>query len=222
VITLGLADDEPLFTAGLAMILEAQPGMRILWQAVDGADAIRRHRRAQPDVLLLDIQMPGTDGLAVTRQLIAEDTPSRIVILTTFDADEYVLTAVETGAAGFLLKNTQPDRLVDAVRTVHRGDAVLSPGPTRRLFASYRSRPSGIEPPRGESPGDVATLTTRERDVLALVAEGLTNSEICDRLRLSMPTIKTHIGNLLAKTHSRDRVQLVLHALRTGIASVPE
>ena len=218
-ITLGLADDEPLFTAGLAMILDAQPDMRILWQAVDGADAIRRHRRAQPDLLLLDIQMPGTDGLAVTRQLIADESPTRIVILTTFDADEYVLTAIETGAAGFLLKNTPPDRLIDAVRTVHRGDAVISPGPTRRLFASYRNRPSGIEPsraPGGDSPDG---LTARERDVLTLIARGHTNAEICERLWLSMPTIKTHIGNLLAKTHSRDRVQLVLHALGTGIAT---
>ncbi|MCX4473026.1 Oxygen regulatory protein NreC [Micromonospora sp. MW-13] len=221
-ITLGLADDEPLFTAGLAMILDAQPDMRILWQAIDGADAIRRHQHAQPDVLLLDIQMPGTDGLAVTRQLIADDSPSRIVILTTFDADEYVLTAIETGAAGFLVKNTPPDRLIEAIHTVHRGDAVISPGPTRRLFASYRTRPSGIDPsrsPAGDSPG---YLTIRERDVLTLIAKGLTNSEICDRLWLSMPTIKTHIGNLLAKTHSRDRVQLVLYALRTGIATINE
>jgi DNA-binding NarL/FixJ family response regulator len=221
-ITVGLADDEPLFTAGLAMILDAQPDMRILWQAIDGADAIRRHQRAQPDVLLLDIQMPGTDGLAVSRQLIADDTPSRIVILTTFDADEYVLTAIEAGAAGFLLKNTSPDRLVEGIRTVHRGDAVISPGPTRRLFASYRTRPSGIEASRAAEGDSPDALTARERDVLALIAKGLTNSEICARLRLSMPTIKTHIGNLLAKTHSRDRVQLVLYALRTGIATINE
>ncbi|MHA6631151.1 response regulator [Pseudonocardia sichuanensis] len=219
-ITLGLADDEPLFAAGLAMVLDAQPDMRILWQAVDGADAIRRHRRVQPDVLLLDIHMPGTDGLAVTRQLVADGTPSRIVVLTTFDADEYVLTAVEAGAAGFLLKNTPPTPLIEAIRTVHRGDAVLSPGPTRRLFASYRRRPPGIEPARVQGGGPPADLTARERDVLTLVAEGLTNSEICDRLWLSMPTVKTHIGNLLAKTHSRDRVQLVLHALRTGVATI--
>jgi DNA-binding NarL/FixJ family response regulator len=219
VITVGLADDEPLFAAGLAMILDAQPDVRVLWQAVDGADAIRRHRCAQPDVLLLDVQMPGIDGIAVTRQLVADGSPTRIVILTTFDADEYVLTAIEAGAAGFLLKNTPPDRLVEAIRTVHRGDAVLSPGPTRRLFASYRARPAATA--RSRAVEDQATdLTEREREVLALIARGLTNSEICEHLWLSMPTVKTHVGNLLAKTGSRDRVQLVLYALRTGIADV--
>lgn len=219
-IAVALADDEPLFTAGLAMILDAQPDMRVIWQAIDGADAIRRHEHERPDVLLCDIQMPVTDGLEVVKQLIAEGTATRIVMLTTFEADEYVLTAVEHGAAGFLLKNTPPDQLIAAIRTVHSGNAVISPGPTRRLFAAYRHTPRNP----GEHEEDsalVETLTQREREVIELVAQGLSNQEICDHLWLSMPTVKTHIGNLIAKTHARDRVQLALYALRTGLATLP-
>ncbi|MGI5211784.1 response regulator [Plantactinospora sp. CA-290183] len=217
-ITIGLVDDDPLFTAGLAMILDAQEGLHVLWQASDGADAIRQHRRAEPDVLLLDIQMPGTDGLTAVRQLISEGTQARIVILTTFETDEYVITAVEAGAAGFLLKNTPPDKLIDAVRTVYRGDSVISPGPTRRLFSTFRSHTAAHNAPITE-PQRPAHLTAREGEVLILIARGLSNQEICDQLWLSMPTVKTHISNLLAKTQSRDRVQLVLYALRNDIAS---
>lgn len=220
-ITIALVDDEPLFTAGLAMMIDAQPGMGVIWQAVDGADAIRQHRHSPPDVLLLDIQMPGIDGLAVTQQLVAENTPSRIIILTTFSADEYVLTAIEAGAAGFLLKNTAPDHLIEAIRTVHSGDSVISPGPTRRLFASYRNRPGTTGSTVGLT-DQPDKLTARERDVLALIARGMTNGEICEHLWLSMPTVKTHISNLLSKTQSRDRVQLVLYALRNDIATVRE
>ena len=217
-ISVGLADDEPLFTAGLAMILDAQPELRVSWQAIDGADALRHCARDEPDVLLLDIRMPGMDGLEATRRLVAGGVRTRIVVLTTFSEDEYVLTAVEAGAAGFLLKNTPPADLIEAIRTVRRGDAVISPGPTRGLFAAFRS-PSerGPSPSRGDL--DVLRrLTNREREVLDLVARGLTNREICERLWLSMPTVKTHVGNLMAKTHARDRVQLVLFALRTGLA----
>ncbi len=216
-ITIALVDDEPLFIAGLAMMLDAQEDMRVLWQAVEGADAIRRHRRSEPDVLLLDIQMPGVDGLTTIRQLVDDGTRARIVILTTFDDDEYVLAAVEAGAAGFLLKDTPPEQLIDAIRTVHRGDSVISPGPTRQLFSTLRGGIGrrGIPVPRRE-PVD---LTARETEILTLIAQGRSNQEICDRLWLSMPTVKTHIGNLLAKTHSRDRVQLVLYALRCGIAA---
>ncbi len=220
-INIGLADDEPLFTAGLAMILDAQPDMRVLWQAIDGADAVRQHEAAAPDVVLLDIQMPTLDGLAAARRLIAAGTRSRIIILTTFDTDEHILTAVESGAAGFLVKNTPPDRVVAAIRTVHSGDAIISPGATRKLFATFRRRP-GNEPVT-VSPSDAhmaAQLTPRERDILVLVAQGRTNQEICDALWLSMPTVKTHIGNLRAKTRSGDRVQLALFALRVGIAEV--
>lgn len=218
-ITIGLADDEPLFTAGLAMILDSQPDMRILWQAINGADAIRQHNRETPEILLLDVQMPGTDGLAVTRRLIADNTHSKIIILTTFDTDEYVLTAIEAGAAGFLLKNTPPEQLIDAIRTVHNGDAAISPGPTRRLFATFRKHPPDSEATTSADQSAAELLTPRERDVLALITGGLTNQEICQHLWLSMATVKTHVGNLIAKTGSRDRVQLVLFALRTGLAN---
>jgi DNA-binding NarL/FixJ family response regulator len=218
-IAVALADDEPLFTTGLAMMLDAQPDMQVIWQAIDGADAIRQHSRAEPDILLCDIQMPGTDGLEATRQLVATETSTRIIMLTTFEADEYVLTAIEHGAAGFLLKNTPPDELIAAIRTVHNGNAVISPGPTRRLFATYRSSPNPAQrlEPMGTGAGILASLTRREREVIELVAQGLSNQEICDKLWLTMPTVKTYIGNLLAKTGSRDRVQLALFALRTGI-----
>lgn len=220
-ITVGLADDEPLFTAGLAMILNAQPDIRVLWQAIDGADAIRQHNHEAPDILMLDIQMPTLNGLAATQQLITAGTPSKIITLTTFDADEYVLTAIESGASGFLVKNSDPKDVVAAIRTVHDGDAVISPGPTRRLFATFRKRLGDSIADTSPTDSRIAEgLTPREHDVLALIARGWTNQEICDELRLSMPTIKTHIGNLRAKTQSRDRVQLVLFALRVGIAEL--
>lgn len=220
-ITIGLADDEPLFTAGLAMILDARPDMSVLWQAIDGADAIRQHDHEAPSILLLDIQMPTLDGLAATQRLITARTKSKIIILTTFDTDEYVLTAIESGASGFLVKNIAPDDVVAAIRTVHDGDAVISPGPTRRLFTTFRNRPGGSAADASPTDSRLAEeLTPRERDILTLIARGRTNQEICDALWLTMPTIKTHIGNLRAKTQSRDRVQLALFALRAGIAEL--
>ena len=234
-IRLGLADDEPLFTMGLAMLLGAQPDMEVVWRAVDGNDALT-HNAADPvDVLLLDVQMPGLDGLAATRELMARDTNGKVVILTTFDTDGYVMGAIEAGAAGFLLKNTPPQDLITAIRTVHDGDSVISPGPTRRLLTAVRTgQVSGtlgndagagrhasedsVEAVRAaEASQQVAALTQREREILALIALGLTNQEICDREWLSMPTVKTHVSHLLSKTGCRDRVQLVLLALRGGV-----
>lgn len=191
--------------------------------------------------------MPGLDGLATTRRLVESGVQGHIVILTTFDTDGYVLGAIEAGAAGFLLKNTPPDRLVEAVRTVHGGDSVISPGPTRRLLTAVRSGTAvtaGTTSTSGATrrprtvagdPGAAGTrasepealrvtedLTGREREILALIAAGLTNGEICDRLWLSMPTVKTHVSHLLAKTGCRDRVQLVLLALRTGVVTLDQ
>lgn len=220
-ITIALADDEPLFTAGLSMILDAQPDMRVIWRAIDGADAIRHHSNAQPEILLLDIQMPTLDGIAATKQLVSQDTSSKIIILTTFDTDENVLTAIESGAAGFLVKNTAPEQVLAAIHTVHEGDAVISPGPTRRLFKTFRERPTqGVSTDTAPTDRRAHDLTPREQDILALIAKGLTNQEICDELWVGMPTVKTHIRNLLAKTQSRDRVQLALFALRKGIADL--
>ena len=222
-ITLGLVDDEPLFTAGLAMILDAQPDMRVAWQASDGDDAIIQHALNPADILLVDIQMPHTDGLTATKQLAAAGGPGRVVILTTYDIDEYVPAAIEAGASGFLLKNTPPDQLVDAIRTVHRGDAIISPGPTRKLFNRLQWRPTSGDAEPSLTPRErqvVESLTERETLMLTLVARGLTNQEICDQLWLSMSTVKTHVGNLLAKTQARDRVQLVLFALRTHLIDI--
>lgn len=222
-ITLGLVDDEPLFTAGLAMILDAQPDMSVAWQADDGDAAIRRHTLHPADILLVDIQMPHTDGLTATKQLVATGGPGRVIILTTYDIDDYIPAAIEAGASGFLLKNTPPEQLVDAIRTVAHGDAIISPGPTRKLFNRVRwlTEPEGVKPsPTPAERQALGTLTDRETQVLTLIAQGLTNQEICDQLWLSMPTVKTHIGNLLAKTQARDRVQLVLFALRAHLIDI--
>ncbi|CAM2976761.1 response regulator transcription factor [Actinomyces slackii] len=252
-IRLGLTDDEPLFAAGLAMLLGAQPDMETVWQSVDGHDALRRLSADPVDILLLDIQMPGLDGLSTTREIVARGDDCRVVILTTFDTDGYVLGAIEAGAAGFLLKNTPPQELIEAVRTVHAGDSVISPGPTRRLLTAVRSgglgrpdapggpdEPSGpavsaTVPPAASAGGAVEPtpeqaaarralepLTEREREILVLIALGLTNQEICDREWLSMATVKTHVSHLLSKTGSRDRVQLVLLALRAGAVDLTE
>ena len=239
-IRLGLADDEPLFTMGLAMLLGAQPDMEVVWRAVDGNDALMRNDADPVDVLLLDVQMPGLDGLAVTRELMARGITGRVVILTTFDTDGYVMGAIEAGAAGFLLKNTPPQDLITAIRTVHDGDSVISPGPTRRLLTAVRTgQVSGtlgndagagrhasedsVEAVRAaEASQQVAALTQREREILALIALGLTNQEICDREWLSMPTVKTHVSHLLSKTGCRDRVQLVLLALRGGVVDLAD
>lgn len=225
VIRIGLTDDEPLLTAGLAMLLGAQGDMEVVWRAADGHQALRRAESDPVDVLLLDIQMPGLDGLDTTRRLVSGGAQGRIIILTTFDTDGYVLGAIEAGAAGFLLKSTAPERLVEAVRTVHAGDSVISPGPTRRLLGAVRRgapAPSGAAGPAPGGAGELAGLTGREREILRLVAIGLTNREICDRLWVSMPTVKTHVSHLLAKTGSRDRVQLVLLALRSGVVRLDE
>ena len=239
-IRLGLADDEPLFTMGLAMLLGAQPDMEVVWRAVDGNDALMRNDADPVDVLLLDVQMPGLDGLAATRELMARGITGRVVILTTFDTDGYVMGAIEAGAAGFLLKNPPPQDLITAIRTVHDGDSVISPGPTRRLLTAVRTgQVSGtlgndvsagrhasedsVEAVRAaEASQQVAALTQREREILVLIALGLTNQEICDREWLSMPTVKTHVSHLLSKTGCRDRVQLVLLALRGGVVDLDD
>ena len=239
-IRLGLADDEPLFTMGLAMLLGAQPDMEVVWRAVDGNDALMRNAADPVDVLLLDVQMPGMDGLAATRELMARGITGRVVILTTFDTDGYVMGAIEAGAAGFLLKNTPPQDLITAIRTVHDGDSVISPGPTRRLLTAVRTgqvsstlgndagagrhaSEDSVEAVRAaEASQQVAALTQREREILALIALGLTNQEICDREWLSMPTVKTHVSHLLSKTGCRDRVQLVLLALRGGVVDLAD
>ena len=218
-IRIGMADDEPLFLAGLAMLLDAQEDMEVSWRAENGKEALDLAARSPVDVLLLDVQMPLCDGLEATRRFVSRALSGRIVILTTFDTEGYVLGAIEAGASGFLLKNTPPQSLIDAIRTLASGDSVISPGPTRRLIRAMRetTAPSRTSRERAPSEPISAELTEREVEVLALIAQGLTNQEMCDRLWVSMPTIKTHV---LVKTGARDRVQLVLYALRTGVADL--
>ncbi len=221
-IRIGMADDEPLFLAGLAMLLDAQEDMEVSWRAGNGKEALDLAARSPVDVLLLDVQMPLCDGLEATRRFVSRGLSGRIVILTTFDTEGYVLGAIEAGASGFLLKNTPPQSLIDAIRTLASGDSVISPGPTRRLIRAMRetTAPSRTSRERAPSEPISAELTEREVEVLALIAQGLTNQEMCDRLWVSMPTIKTHVSHLLVKTGARDRVQLVLYALRTGVADL--
>lgn len=221
-IRIGMADDEPLFLAGLAMLLDAQEDMEVSWRAGNGKEALDLAARSPVDVLLLDVQMPLCDGLEATRRFVSRALSGRIVILTTFDTEGYVLGAIEAGASGFLLKNTPPQSLIDAIRTLASGDSVISPGPTRRLIRAMRetTAPSRTSRERAPSEPVSAELTEREVEVLALIAQGLTNQEMCDRLWVSMPTIKTHVSHLLVKTGARDRVQLVLYALRTGVADL--
>ena len=226
-IRIGMADDEPLFLAGLAMLLDAQEDMEVSWRAGNGKEALDLAARSPVDVLLLDVQMPLCDGLEATRRFVSQGLSGRIVILTTFDTEGYVLGAIEAGASGFLLKNTPPASLIDAIRTLASGDSVISPGPTRRLIRAMRETTAPARASRGHNSRDYspsepcsAELTEREMEVLALIAQGLTNQEMCDRLWVSMPTIKTHVSHLLVKTGARDRVQLVLYALRTGIADL--
>ncbi|WP_277063682.1 response regulator [Schaalia cardiffensis] len=221
-IRIGMADDEPLFLAGLAMLLDAQEDMEVSWRAENGKEALDLAARSPVDVLLLDVQMPLCDGLEATRRFVSRGLSGRIVILTTFDTEGYVLGAIEAGASGFLLKNTPPQSLIDAIRTLASGDSVISPGPTRRLIRAMRetTAPSRTSRERAPSEPISAELTEREVEVLALIAQGLTNQEMCDRLWVSMPTIKTHVSHLLVKTGARDRVQLVLYALRTGVADL--
>ena len=219
-IRVGLADDQALFTAGLAMVIDSQPDLAVAWEAADGAQAVARQRADPVDVLLMDVQMPGTDGLSATRSLVSAGAKCRIIILTTFDTDEYVVEGVEAGAAGFLLKSTPPEELLTAVRTVHDGDSVISASATRRLLRQVRPLLGGpqdpVRPGRGVRRA-LGSLTPREREVLVDIALGYTNTEICERLVLSMPTVKTHVGRILSKTGSRDRVQAVLFAIRAGL-----
>ena len=226
-IRIGLADDEPLFAQGLAMILRSQPDFSVRWQAVHGQDALARARHEAVDVLLMDVQMPVMDGIEATRRFVDDGLGGRVVILTTFDADDFVLRGIDAGASGFLLKTTPPPGLIDAVRTVHSGDSVISPGPTSTLLRAVRA--PGAPPlaaaassrahadPGGQEALRRACLTGKEVEVLRLIARGLTNQEICEAQWVSMATVKTHVGHLLAKTGARDRVQLVLFALRTGL-----
>ncbi|HEV7622894.1 MAG TPA: response regulator transcription factor [Amnibacterium sp.] len=209
-----VADDQALIRAGFSALLASEPGIEVVGQAATGAEAVALARRERPDVLLMDIRMPDGDGLWATREIVG--TPGleacRVVVVTTFELDEYVAEAVRSGASGFLVKDTDPADLIRAVRVAAAGDALLSPGPTRRLLE--RVAGSLRQPPATER---LDVLTDREREVLVLVAEGLTNEEIAERLVLSPLTAKTHVSRMLGKLGARDRVQLVVLAYETGL-----
>jgi DNA-binding NarL/FixJ family response regulator len=209
-----LADDQILVRAGFRALLDAQDGIEVIGEAGDGEHAVRLARELIPDVVLMDIRMPGTDGLAATRQIAADPqlARTRVVILTTFELDEYVFEAIRSGASGFLVKDTEPDELVQAVRVVAGGGALLSPSVTRRLIAEFAAR---AKEPR-ETAG-LDELTDREQEVLALVGTGLSNDEIAKRLYVSPATAKTHVSRAMIKLQARDRAQLVVIAYEQGL-----
>jgi DNA-binding NarL/FixJ family response regulator len=209
-----LADDQALVRAGFRALLDAEADLTVVGEAANGDEAVSRCRELRPDVVLMDIRMPGSDGLAATRAITADDRLAgvRIVILTTFELDEYVFEALRAGASGFLVKDTEPVELLRAVRAVAGGDALLSPGVTRRLIAAFARNSKEPGPAR-----QLEILTDREREVLALVGEGLSNDEIAARLYMSPATAKTHVNRSMAKLGARDRAQLVVAAYESGL-----
>jgi DNA-binding NarL/FixJ family response regulator len=220
-----LADDQALLRKGFRMILEAEDGIEIVGEAADGSDAVRLVELYQPDVVLMDVRMPVLDGIEATRAITtsAAGNETRVLILTTFDLDEYAFSALRAGASGFLLKDVPPTELVGAIRTVARGDAVVSPRVTRRLLEEYSDKLPDLSANGGTGASGedahpaLAQLTDREREVLLAVADGLSNAEIAERLYVSEATVKSHVGRLLAKLGLRDRVQAVVFAFQSGL-----
>jgi DNA-binding NarL/FixJ family response regulator len=208
-----IVDDQELVRAGFRLILDLEPGFEVAGEATNGAEALRCASELRPDVVLMDIRMPAMDGIEATRRLTSAGSASKVLILTTFDLDEYVYAALRAGASGFLVKDAPRDQLVNAVRTVARGEALLAPTVTRRLIERFALLPM---PGGDELPDPVRSLTPRERDVLSALAEGLTNREIAGRLVVSDATVKTHVARLLAKLGVRDRVQAVVLAYECG------
>jgi len=207
-----LVDDQAMIRSGLRLLLESEPGIEVVGEAGSGAEAEEVAHWRQPDVVLMDVQMPGIDGLEATRRLIATEPRPRVIVLTTFDLDEYLFGALQAGASGFLLKNAPADELIEAIRVVARGDALLAPSVTSRVIASFATRRVPIEEARR-----LAGLTEREREVLGLVARGLSNAEVAERLVLGEATVKTHLSSVFAKLGLRDRVEAVIFAYESGL-----
>jgi DNA-binding NarL/FixJ family response regulator len=211
-----IADDQPMVRAGLRMILELEPDIDIVGEAADGNEAVAVAAATEPDVILMDVRMPNLDGLEATRRIVGsrEDGP-RVLILTTFDLDVYVYEALASGASGFVLKDIEPEKLVDAIRVIANGEALLSPTVTRKLIEEFVRRPPEVVRP---SPRELEQLTAREAEIMALVARGLSNAEIAAQAFVSEPTVKTHVARILMKLGLRDRVQVVVYAYEHGLA----
>ena len=215
-----IVDDQALVRAGFRMILEAEDDMEVAGEAADGRAAVEEARRLRPDVVLMDVRMPELDGIEATRMLLAQDgADTRVVMLTTFDMDEYVYEALRAGASGFLLKDVPPEQLVEGIRAVASGDALLAPSITRRVIEEFVSRPPGS--PRTPPP-EVEELTPRESEVLTLLARGRSNAEIAEQLVVSDATVKTHVAHVLTKLGLRDRVQAVVFAYESGLVEPGE
>jgi DNA-binding NarL/FixJ family response regulator len=212
-----IADDQPLLRGGFRLLIDSCPGMRVVAEAGDGAQAVAAAREHRPDLVLMDIRMPHVDGLEATRRICADPatTDVRVLILTTFDLDEYVYAALRAGASGFILKDTTPEDLLTAINVIAAGDGLLAPQITRRLIAEFARRPQTVQP----APAALDAITGREREVLTEVARGLSNAEIAARLQISATTAKTHVSRLLSKLNARDRAQLVAIAYETGLVT---
>ncbi|MER5275278.1 response regulator transcription factor [Streptomyces sp. NPDC002809] len=212
-----VADDQGIVRAGFAAVIDAEEDMRVVAEAADGAEAVRLAQELVPDVVVMDVRMPELDGIAATRIITGHQGAPRVLVLTTFDLDAYVFDALRSGASGFLLKDVHAAELLDGIRVVAAGESVLSPSATRRLIGHYASA-AGTGPGSGSPVTELDSLTGRERDVLALVASGLTNAEIADRLGITVGTVKSHVNALLRKLGLRDRVQATILAYDLGLA----
>ncbi|MDG9718756.1 response regulator transcription factor [Streptomyces sp. DH24] len=218
--TVLIADDQPLQRFGFRMLLESQDDMTVVGEATNGSEAVRMTAQLRPDVVLMDVRMPGLDGIEATRRIAAAGNRTRVLILTTFDLDEYAYSGLRAGASGFLVKDAQPEELLSGIRAVATGDAVVAPGLTRRLLDAYAHHlPAGPHDASGDAAEDprLASLTEREREILTVIGKGWTNMEIAARLHLAESTVKTHVGRVLAKTGSRDRIQAVILAYDTKL-----
>ncbi|MFE6624108.1 response regulator [Streptomyces sp. NPDC057740] len=219
--TVLIADDQPLQRFGFRMLLESQDDMTVLGEAANGSEAIRMTAELSPDVVLMDVRMPGLDGIEATRRITSSGDRTRVLILTTFDLDEYAYAGLRAGASGFLVKDAQPEELLSGIRAVATGDAVVAPSLTRRLLDAYAHHLPSQSPAAGPSASSpdprLTPLTDREREILKVIGQGWTNTEIATRLHLAESTVKTHVGRILAKTGSRDRIQAVILAYDTGL-----